>query len=193
MEGEALRQGKERVRLHLINPLRMAGMTRKRTMLEPDYLRFLDSLAARLAYMRADRLQALAEVVERYAEGTRKDRWPSEISILNWARRLQEPPETESRLVRTYLQSAAGDAADAGGYLVEMFQALRENGLPLTRFNFDQIRSDAAANARMIENIVAAQKVGRASPSELAWLDQYMNVRRRCLDIRAAAQKEDAA
>ena len=156
MEGQELKDGKERVRTHLIAPLVRRGMVRKRGRSVEDHQKMLDSLEARLAYMAADRLAALAEVVERYAEGPKKNIWPAEVSITNWARRLQEPPASESRLVRSYLQSGAGDAAKSGGYVVELFLYLKKYGAPPNDYSMKEIRSQADDNRR--------KRAGRTRP-----------------------------
>lgn len=193
MEGQELRDGKERVRVNLIAPLVASGMMRKRGRTVDEHDNFLASLTARLSYMTEDRLTALAEVVERYAEGPKKNIWPAEVSIVNWARRLQEPPASESHLVRSFLQSAAGDAAVAGGYLVELFLYLKRYGAPPSSFAMTGIRSDAEDNARRREAIEYDRDEGRASPRDLSWLQGYMDTRRRCLDIIKAKQERSAA
>lgn len=192
MEGEELRKGKERVRQLLIEPLEGQGMKRKRTVTVEDHARFLGSICARLAYMTEGNLQALAEVVARYADGPRKDVWPSELTIINNATRLQTPPASQSRLVRTYLQSAAGDAAERGGYLVELFAHLKRFGAPPNSYALETIRREADGNARQVEAVTHAREEGRASPSDLRWLQDYMAARGLCLDIRAAKVREDA-
>lgn len=188
MEGQELRDGKNRVRLVLIDPLVSRGMVRKRGRSVEDHQKMLDSLAARLAYMDADRLAALAEVVERQAEGPRKNIWPAEVSITNWARRLQEPPASASRLVRSYLQSGAGDAAVSGGYLVELFQYLKKYGAPPNDYSLKTIRESAEVNRRTCASIERDRDAGRAGSRDLTWLQGYMDTRRRCLDIRNARQ-----
>lgn len=191
MEGQELKEGKERVRQYLIEPLERIGMVRKRRCSAEKHQAMLGSLEARLAYMSADRLQGLAETVERNAGGAMKHEWPAEVSIMNWARRLQAPPASESRLVRSYLQSGAGDAAVAGGYVVELFYHLKKYGAPPNDYSTREIRRDAQGNQRRLANIERDQEANRASPSDLAWLDGYMGARRRCLDI-VNAKKERA-
>ncbi|HCO91088.1 MAG TPA: hypothetical protein DIT40_08960 [Alphaproteobacteria bacterium] len=189
MEGEELRQGKARVRMHLTGHLAGRGMIRPRGRTVEDHDAMIASLEARLSYMRDDRLQALAEVVERHAGGKARNVWPAEVSICNWARRLQEPPASESRLVRSYLQSAPGAAAEAGGYLVELFLHLKDVCAPPGEYAWSTIRAEAQDNARKVEYIRREQSHGRASPSELSWLDHYMRLQERVADIRAAAGK----
>jgi len=130
MEGQALKDGKARVHRYLTGSLTEMGMVRPRNRTVDQHQAFLAQLEARLAYMTADALEALAEVVMTHPAGAEKNVWPSEIMILGWARRLQEPPASVSRLVRTYLQSGAGRAAQEGGYLVELFAYLRKFGTP---------------------------------------------------------------
>ena len=193
MEGQELKDGKERVRVNLIDPLVSRGMVRKRGQKVEDHQKMLDSLEARLAYMAADRLSALAEVVERYAGGPQKNVWPAEVSIMNWARRLQEVPASESRLVRSYLQSGAGDAAKSGGYLVELFVYLKRIGAPPNNYALKGIREEAEDNRRKRGAIERDREEGMASPRDLDWLQGYMDTRRRCLDIIKAKQERAAA
>lgn len=192
MEGQELREGKERVRMNLIEPLVKGGMVRKRGQKVEDHDKFLASLEARLAYMAEDRLQALAEVVERYAGGPQKNVWPAEVSIMNWARLLQEVPASESRLVRSYLQSRAGDAAQSGGYLVELFVYLKRFGAPPNDYSMKGIREEAEYNRCRRVGIERNREKGRASPRDLSWLQSYMDTRRRCLDIIKAKQERAA-
>lgn len=193
MEGAELKEGRERVRQSLIEPLCQKGMVRKRGQKVEDHQKMLDSLEARLAYMAADRLAALAEVVERYAEGPKKNIWPAEVSITNWARRLQEPPASESRLVRSYLQSGAGDAALSGGYVVELFFYLKKYGAPPNDYSMKEIRERADGNRRKRAQVERDREDGRADPRDLSWLQGYMDTRRRCLDIIKAKQERAAA
>ncbi len=193
MEGAELKEGKERVMNALILPLCEKGMVRKRGCSAEAHEKTLANLQARLAYMADDKLAALAEVVERHAEGPKKNIWPAEVSICNWAVRLQEPPASQSRLVRTYLQSGAGDAAKAGGYLVELFLHLKKFGAPPNGYSQSQIRQRAEDNQRRRAGIMRDQAQGSASPSDLNWLAGYMDTRRLCLDIiNARKQKVQA-
>jgi len=193
MEGQELKAGKERVSDLLIKPLVKRGLVRKRSHSEAHHLDFLESLQARLAYMAADRLAALAEVIECHAEGARKNVWPSEVSIMNWARRLQIPPSSESRLVRSYLQSAAGRAARDQGYLVELFFHLRKFGAPPNDYSLGQIRDQADFNKRRFDAVRRDIEDDRASPREIEELRRYLDAKRRCLDITNATTEGAAA
>ena len=193
MEGAELKEGKERVRQYLIDPLVSGGMVRKRGQKVEEHDKMLANLEARLAYMFEDRLKALAEVVERYAEGPKKNIWPAEVSITNWARRLQEPPASESRLVRSYLQSGAGETARIGDYVVELFLYLKKYGAPPNEYSMQQIRDQADDNRRNRLRIERDQELGMASPRDLKWLEGYMATWRRCQDIILARNEGAAA
>ena len=193
MEGQELRDGKERVRVNLIEPLVKGGMVRKRGTSVEEHQKMLDRLEARLSYMTADNLGALAEVLECNAGGKQKNVWLAEVSIYNWARSIQFPPASESRLVRSYLQSAAGDAALSGGYLVELFAHLKRHGRPPYEYELKVIREEAENNRGQRERIKREQEVGRASQQELNWVEYHYGTQRRCLDIIKAKQEMASA
>ena len=192
MEGEALRQGKERVRSNLIGPLEALGMQRKRGVSVADHAAWVDKLVGRLAYMRADNLLVLAEVCERYAGGKAKSQWPEMISICNWARDLQDMPEGEQRLVKSWLQSAAGRRALADGYAVELRSDLIKWHRPPNEYQLRAIKERAGENRRRAVSVVQRQERGVASPSELEWLASYQAALERVTAIINAG-KEVAA
>ncbi|TNJ48098.1 hypothetical protein [Phaeobacter sp. B1627] len=192
MEGQELKDGKARVRSLLITPLERRGMERRRAVRLEEHQVFLASLEARLAYMQAEKLVALAEVVERHGTGKLKTIWPTEISIMNWARLLQVPPASESRLVRTYLQSGAGRAAREGGFLVELFTYLKKWGAPPNDYSMAEIRKEADWNRGKLAAIGRAVASGRATASETQWQQGYLKTEARCLDIINAKEKVGA-
>jgi hypothetical protein len=192
MEGEVLRAGKERVRENLIRPLTKGGMIRKRGTSKVAEDEMIANLEARLSYMTESNLKALAEVVERYAGGKHKNVWPAEVSIYNWARAIQFPPASESRLVRSYLQSAAGRAAEGGGYLVELFWYLKKFGAPPNTYSLSEIKREADDNRSARARIKREQEQGRASHRDLNWVEGYYHTERRCLDLINAKTSEAA-
>lgn len=193
MEGEELRAGKARVLEHLIDPLNAIGMVRKKGMTLETHKSVLDSIAARLAYMETNFLQALAEVVEAHAVGPDKDQWPSVTNITGWARSLQQPPASESRLVRSFLQSAPGRRAVDGGYIVELRKFLKKHGCPPSDFNMTHIRNEADENSRQRMRIKENINVGRATDQERQWLDAWQKAEDTCMVIISAKSKGVAA
>jgi hypothetical protein len=91
------------------------------------------------------------------------------------------------------LQSGAGDAAKSGGYLVELFLHLKKFGAPPNDYSIKTIMADADSNGRRLRVIEHQREEGRASERDLAWLQGYMDMRRRCLDIIRAKQERAAA
>ena len=192
MEGEALRAGKEKVKAIVINPLVARGMARRSSQKVAEFEAMQESLAARLAYMDEGNLIVLAEMIERLAEGKSHNLWPAEVTICNWARKLQPPPPSESRLVRSYLQSGAGHRAYDEGYLVELFEYLKRMGIPPTsEYALTTIRDKAMANAR--QRLIIAERManGSAEPLEQGWLRAYNEQLARCKDIMNS--KDEAA
>lgn len=192
MEGEELRAGKERVRTYLIEPLNLVGLSRKSGVKVDQHEAIMETLEARLSYMSADNLAALAEVVERYADGPSKDRWPALTKISDWARDLQRPPPSESKLVRSYLQSAAGSKALQENYVVELRAFLKKWGYPPNAYNYGQIEKEAAENNRTLD-AMAITPDHRLTAEQRKWRDGYERAYKICVTIIDAKADEVAA
>lgn len=195
MEGQALKEGRARVRVHLVDYLEhpTRGMMRKPGVSLTDHAAFLDRLQNRLAYMTAANLRCLAEQCIRDAGGKHRNRWPGEVTIINRASMLQTPPGSVSRLVRTYLQSAAGQAAMAAGYEVELFDYLRAYGVPSGERAFDLMRDKAGAERGRRARIRREVDAGVASPSEVAEVELFLRKRAKVRDIITAGQEAEQA
>ncbi len=173
MNEQAFNGSDDRVQDHLIGPLVRMGLRKQSTMPSDSYDAMLASFRKRLAYMSADRLDALCEVVGGQAGGKDRNRWPDEISVLNWAARLQPPPPGESRLVRSYMGSAAGRRALQQDYAVELFQYLRQHGHPPSDFAVAGMREQAAARQEDFARITLQIGEGRADPRERQAMERY--------------------
>ena len=182
MEGEELKQGRERVRLYLIRPLKDAGMERLNSWKAERETDMLNNLQNRLAYMTVANLEALREVVAHNATGKTKDRWPKELLIEKWAQRLQPRPFSMSRLVRSYIQSGAGRDAHEGGYLVELFFYLRRVGAPPNSFSMAEIRKEAEADRVLRDRAIQARADCRATSQQLKLLAEYETALARCVE-----------
>lgn len=189
MEGEALRDGKARVKIYLIDPLVKKGMQRKQGWTLEQEAELFESLQNYLAYLSQKDLEGLADTIERFAAGKAHDRWPKEINIRRWARRLREPPIRMSRLVRSYVQSGAGRAAKEGGYLVELFDYLKRVGAPPNTYSIQEIMSEAVANQERRNKV----RSGRGTQQDQVWFERYMNRRRICADLLSGKFEEVAA
>ena len=173
MDREELKAGKERVQVHLIDVLNAKGMERKRSIKVEEFEKTLDSLRARLAYMGVEQLQALAWMVERMAEGKRKNAWPAEVSICNWARRIQPPPPSDSPMVCSVMKSAMGRLAVAGGYERELYLFLKKHGYPPNEYALGEIRNEGEANSEKLLGLLG--RSGALVPDDAAWLEWYQN------------------
>jgi hypothetical protein len=177
MEGEELRKGKERVRVRLLDRLELIGMKRAKGMTIVKTEAMFERLECFLAYMPCEMLDALAEVVERNAVGTLRNQWPEELTVTNWARLLMPAPPSESRLVRTYVQSV-GDRALVEGHLTELYLYLKKFGKPPTDDGWRLIRTRANENEER-----AARARERGGEFELNWLDGYIRNEARALEV----------
>lgn len=183
MEGEALKLGKERVRRCLIDPLTARGMVRASSLTVAQHEAQMDGLAARLAYMTEENLIALSEVVEGNGAGKNRNRWPAEMTILQWAKRLQPPPPSDSHLVTTYLRSNAGRRARAEGWLVELYQYLKKYGRPPNDYAIRELKIDADTAMRRRARVEEAARFGGLDPEEGRWLEWWMSVEARAIAI----------
>lgn len=173
MEGQELRDGRARVQTHLIAPLEGQGMQRGTRDTVAGHAAFLDKLRNRLAYMTAPNLTALAEIVANMAGGKHRDRWPAEVAVMNAARRLQVPPASESRMVRTWLQSAAGLRALDGDYHVEAFFWMKRAGNVPNDFVVTELRREAEARRAELTRLRAGFRDGRVTASEYRAVEDY--------------------
>lgn len=188
MDGAGLKDGKNRVREALITPLREIGLRRPNRCTVDQHEAMLARLEARLAYMSTENLAALAEVVERHGEGKAGDIWPAELRIARWARDLQATPPSDSRLVTTYLRSAAGARAREGGYLVELYSYLKRHGAPPNSYGLETIRREADDNMRRRRRIIEAREAGAEPAGEAAWLEAWTAAQARAMAIIEGAE-----
>ncbi|MBL4808209.1 MAG: hypothetical protein JKY31_13130 [Rhodobacteraceae bacterium] len=136
---------KQRVDELLIGPLTFAGMRRQQRFKIADQELFLDQLRNRLAYLDADNLQIVAASVAAAAGGKRKNIWPDLVTITNWARGLQTPPDCNSDLIIRYMRSRAGKYAwDLGPeYALVLRKYLRKYMRPPNDYSWVDMRKSA--------------------------------------------------
>ncbi len=172
-EPERGESGRMRVRRVLIEPLARAGLRRRPRVTAEEHDAALRRLEERLAYLGKGDLIVLVEIVERSAGGDARNLWPDEVSIRNWAAQLCPPPDEESRLVISWLGSAAGRRAwDEGEEIaVALRKHLRRAGRPPSDFDWTRIRREAAEWAH--RRLVVAERIesGTAGDADLDWSD----------------------
>lgn len=183
-------EGKEAVRLHFVQRLADAGVTRCKGMTEARYGDFMKGLIDWLSYMDADNLQTLAELVIENAAGAR---CPSEVFIQQTARNLQKKPPTENRIFSSWLASKEGPPAQAGGYLVELFRFLRQRNMPPSDYDMKKIHELAADNQRTMHLIRGRIDRQTDTPEDRQWMAAWTRDQQTANDIVAAGAVRRAA
>jgi hypothetical protein len=169
--GEAgpVRESREaRVRRLLVAPLEEEGMRRPRSRSAEAHQDWIARIARRVAYLSDAHLALLREVVGRNGQGKDRAEWPAELSILAWAHALEPPPDEDSRLVSSYLASAAGLRAWGEGpaVAVALRSFLRKWGRPPADGDWSGIRKDAGVWLAEMARIDEFLRHGTASAAQ---------------------------
>ena len=153
MDRQALKDGKDRVRVILLEPLtEVLRLRRPRKVSEAQHEAGLVELQARLAYMADADLVALREVL--VAGLTREGAWPSPAVVLGFATSIRRPPPSDSPMVSSYMASAAGRRAWAEGCHVALYQFLKKRGRPpVGDYEWAAIRAEAEEARRRIARL----------------------------------------
>lgn len=181
-DSEDGKEGKAKVRDLLIQRVAEAGMTRAKGMSIEMHDAYMKRLEAMLAYMSADNLMTLAEIVIGNGQGAGGTAWPSEVTVKGWAHGLQEPPVSQPRIIHSWLASIEGPVAEAGGYLVELYRLLRKTGVPPGPYDKVKMRDMARENSRRTALIADRIERGTVTAEDRDWLERYRS------DERAARQ-----
>lgn len=186
--------GRAAVRRLLIERVETAGLVRAKGVAADAHKAMLGALAERLAYLSADNLAVLAEVVIDNAGGPQRNAWPSEVMVRQWAHALQAPPPREHKIL-SWLASIKGPEAEAAGYLVELYRFLVRHGRPPLAYDLRQMGEEAAANNR--RGVMVRDKIARdaATPEDRGWLAAYLRDQteaRRLLDEGRARREAKA-
>lgn len=155
----------------LIEPLRDAGLRKQRRMTAEGLEEMLGQLRRKLSYLSDASLEALREIVERHAGGAARNLWPDQVSILNWARALQEPPEGESRLVVNFMACEAArrfyeEAGIEGAIALRKF-LIRQHRAPCS-YGWTLIRQQAEEWRR--RRSILRERGGALSEADQTWL-----------------------
>ncbi len=172
--------GKAAVRVHLIERLEAAGLVKPARVSKEAFEAGKKHLCDRLAYMGAENLQLLAEMLIDMATG--RD-WPTETVLVQTARSIQEPPTAQSRAM-TWIESVEGPRAILRGDLVEIYRFIRQHNRPPLPWQMRGIAEQARDNARRLQ--IAEEWL--AGPSglredEARWRAAYLADRQAALDL----------
>lgn len=184
MDSAEQASGEKRVREHLIEPLERRGLARPGSLTKAQYEEMCRDLCARLAYMTALNLEALAEQVAANPAGRDRDRLPIANKILEWAGQIQPPREDGSPLIRAVFAADLGRRALSEGWAPELLRHLRETRLWPGSFAVERVRETGRENDRRTRAVQAAIDGGRFVPeADRAFLDRRGAAVRRCEEI----------
>ena len=188
-EGRDALQGKEAVRVLLIQRLLDAGFVRPRGVTAEAFERQQKHLADRLAYLSAENLETLAEVL--MGKPAKGYVWPAELLVMQYAAGLQAPPPMQSRIVTSWLASVEGPKAVLRGDLVELYRYVRRHHAPPQGgYAASKIAEEARDNAR--RRIIVAERMrdGVASEEDRRWLRDWQADQEAALALVTAGQEK---
>lgn len=193
MTPQEMKQGKERVRLHLLEPLNDLMRYRKprKVKTEMAHVAALAEMQKRLAYLTADELDLLREtVIEAAPVGAE---WPPAGAVIQWARHLRKPPEEETGRVVRLIQWAAGKDDIPDRCLPALYEWLRANSGTPGPYDLRQMEAKAEEDERWMIRAAELEVRGIAlSHGESARTDRILHARARvkallAVDRRAVA------
>lgn len=175
-DGEAT--GKAGVRQYLLARMDEAGMIRPKGVSEAAHAAMFDRLAAALSHMTPENLQTLADLVLDHGQGPARNVCPSEVVIRGMGLALQKRPPEQHRIITSWLRSVQGPEAEAGGYLVELYQFLCRRCVPPGDFDMIKIREEADLNNRRRTQVADWIRRGVAGQDKRDWLEGYLALER---------------
>lgn len=182
-------EGKEAVRILLIERMLDAGFVRPRGVSVEAFDRQKKNLAGRLSYMTADNLMSLAETL--ILKAAKGNAWPTELMIMQFATALQAPPPMQSRILTSWLASVEGPKALLRGDLVELYRYVRRhNAPPQGSYVAGRIAEDARDNAR--RRVIVGERIrdGVASDADRRWLADWEADQEAALALVRAGQEK---
>lgn len=129
MGSTDLKEAKQRVRLHLVEPLMRLGLRRPSGMTVAQFDEMVDELCGRLSYMTPLNLEALAEQAALRPGGKDGSRFPFASKILAWAAEIQRPEDSASPLMIAVFSGEIGREAMAEDWAPELLSHLRKHRL----------------------------------------------------------------
>lgn len=171
------------VRDLLVKRLEDAGMQRARGVSAEAHAQMLDRLTDHLAYMTAENLKTLAELVIEAGGGPARTWWPAEVTVRGLAQALQARPLQQHRIVTSWLASVEGPVAEASGHLVELYRFLRRHRRPPMAMDQRQLREEAAENRRRMGIVQDRVQRGVASDDDRGWIASYLEDQREAQGI----------
>lgn len=143
MTSDTLKEGKDRVREHLVEPLQRLGLRAPSGMTVAQFQGMVDELCGRLSYMSALNLQALAEQAAARPGGKDGSRFPLASKLLTWAADIQPPADSASPLMVAVFSGPLGKQAMDEDWAPELLSHLKKNRVWPTSCYLDGIKKRA--------------------------------------------------
>lgn len=192
-ETQDVLSGRKAVRVNFIQRVQAAGLVRaKACKTEADHDSMIRRLVEYLAYLSPASIETLADQVLDLASGPKRNQWPTELCIRQMADALERRPFAEMPIVKSWLASVEGPQAERGGYLVELFRHLRRNPRPITSYDLQMIRTQAAENRRTQVLIDERRRHGIDRTEDDDWVSAYCQDQERARAIVASGDHKRA-
>lgn len=125
MDSKSQAEGEKRVMELLFDPLHAIGLAKPSTVTNPQFAEMKKVVSAKLAYMTAENLEALAESIQNDDGVIDKGRMPIGAKIVKMANKIQEPTADGSPLMRAVFADQVGKDALRDGWAPELLGYLR--------------------------------------------------------------------
>ncbi|MEP2717046.1 hypothetical protein [Pseudophaeobacter sp.] len=176
-----LKEAKQRVRDHLVQPLTRLGLRRASGVTVAQFDATNDELCGRLSYMTAINLDALAEQASRLAGGKDRSLFPSASKILAWAADIQPPEDSASPLLIAVFSGPLGGQAMAEDWAPELRSYVRKERIWPKGLALDAIKERAKEARRRLELIEEDTRRGRApKPVDLDMQEKRVVAAEKC-------------
>ncbi|WP_375698614.1 hypothetical protein [Pseudophaeobacter sp. TrK17] len=176
-----LKEAKQRVRDHLVQPLTRLGLRRTSGVTVAQFDATIDELCGRLSYMTAINLDALAEQASRLAGGKDRSLFPSASKILAWAADIQPPEDSASPLLIAVFSGPLGSQAMAEDWAPELRSYVRKERIWPKGLALDAIKERAREARRRLELIEEDLRRGRApNPVDLDMQEKRVAAAEKC-------------
>jgi len=164
---------RDRVRRLLIDKLKSDGMRFERGTPVEDQKRRLDRMADDLSYMTDERLGWLRDCLKTKGEGSRRNFWPSRITVLGYAEQAQPRPLEDWPGLKGWFVSAAGQVAigTPGRLLAEFKFWTKHKRPPVRSYELEAVAREAKQISARRETLVSRRDRNVLTDAEdIRWL-----------------------
>lgn len=166
---------RDRVRRLFIHPMIEHGWRKPGNVKQEAHDAMLVKLADALNYLTDESFATLRECMRTKGTGSGMNGWPTLATVLTYAELVQVRPIDEMPNLLSWFRSAAGQAAEAEGRLVEEYGWwCKHKSPPYAPHHHRMVADRAADNRRRVELITDQLRRGATpAPGEREWLHRY--------------------